>query len=404
MSGPANILVVDGDPSTRILIRLVLKSAFPEAELVEVESAVPFAEAWASGPYRAVVYDPRTCEWAEGGRLIVAIKRQDPGALVLVLTTELDTELLAGLFRAGADDVLEKTSEVLVAIPGRIAAALTEPTERPDPSAHNDTELTPNVAREPDPTVDEAMSAEVQTDMGRPNRPSTPPEPGRGPDPMAMVHDLKEPLRTIHMLLDRVDRRHRDAMPQEARGLLQWAQRSSQQLSSDLDELYAELTGAVGPGDTVADANDAMNDALQHLSALAEDVEATVQTASLPTVRVPPSALRRILENLLANAMRHRGEKTPEIHVGARTLDNEAVFSVRDNGPGVPEGLRHRIFEPGVRGDDGGAGLGLYGARRLVERWGGQIWFDTEQGEGTTFYFTLPIATSRPARSSGSKN
>jgi signal transduction histidine kinase len=399
MPSSTQILVVDGDPSTRILIRLVLQNGFPGAQIQEIEAAVPLAEAWSRGPWRAVLYDPQTCPWAEGGRMITALKRQDPSIHVLVLTTDLTTERLAELFRAGADDVLAKSTDVLVDLPARLAMAFADPTERPQ-----NPEVTP--VDEADPTLETYVDEQelLRTEMPRRTRTSSPPASGAAPDPTAMIHDLKEPLRTIHMLLEQCDRKHRDALPSEARGLIQWAQRSSQQLSSDLDELYAELSGAQSPGTVVADANEALSDALRHLNALGEDTGAQVMTSQLPSVQVPPSAVRRILENLLANAMRHRGRGTPEIHVGARTLDNEAVFSVRDNGPGIPETLRHRIFEPGVRGDDGGAGLGLYGARRLVERWGGQIWFDTSSDDGTTFYFTLPIATSRPVRSSRSKN
>lgn len=392
MDGSAHILVVDGDAATRILIRLVVQNAYPDAVVREVDAAVPFAEAWSEGGWRVVLYDPSTATWGEGARLVTALKRKDPGLVVLVLSGELDGDQVADLFRAGADDVLRKTPDALVDLPRRLESSVLHPSSRPESDVGENTVET---------FVDERELLETQLP---PAIAASEPPPPSAPDPMSMVHDLKEPLRTIHMLLDRCDRRHRDAIPSEARGLIQWAQRSAQQLSSDLDELQAELSGSEGAGPAEADANEALADALRHLNALGEDTSAQVTTAGLPFVRVPPSAVRRILENLLANAMRHRGKNTPEIHVGARVLDTEAVFSVRDNGPGIPEALRHRVFEPGVRGEDGGAGLGLYGARRLVERWGGRIWFDTVRGEGTTFYFSLPIAVGRPTTRSRTKN
>lgn len=394
MSGSAHILLVDGDPSTRVLTRLVLENAYPNAIIKEIDAAVPFAEAWSDAPWRVALYDPGTSPWAQGGRLITALKRHDPGLKVIVLSSELTGDAIADLFRAGADDVLRKTTDVLVELPKRLEPSLVDASPRPESDLG-------------EPTVEAFVDERelLQTEMPQPPRDTTPPDPAPARDASAMIHDLKEPLRTIHMLLDRCDRKHRDELPAEARGLIQWAQRSAQQLSFNLDELQAELSGDLGPGATVADANEALSDALRHLRALGEETGAQVTTSGLPTVEVPPSAVRRILENLLANAMRHRGENTPEIHVGARVLDTEAVFSVRDNGPGIPEALRHRVFEPGVRGEEGGGtGLGLHGTRRLVERWGGRIWIDTVRGEGTTFFFTLPMAVGRPTIPSGSKN
>lgn len=401
MSGSANILVIDGDPSARILIRLVLQNAYPEANIQEIDAAVPFAEAWSKGPWQVALYDPGTSPWAEGPRLVTALKRNDPGLRVIVLSGELAGDAVADLFRAGADDVVGKGSEVLVELPRRLEVSLAPPSTRPESDLGEPTVET---------YIDEHELALTELPPTDTELSSRPPRSGAaaassasvGPDPAAMVHDLKEPLRTIHMMLDRCDRRHRDALPAEARSLIQWAQRSAQQLTSDLDELQAEVSGGQGGATVEADASQALADALRNLASLGEDTDARVSTATLPRVRVPPSAVRRILENLLANAMRHRGKSAPEIHVGARVLDAEAVFSVKDNGPGIAEALRHRVFEPGVRGEDGGAGLGLYSARRLVERWGGQIWFDTVRGEGTTFFFTLPLASARAA--SRSKN
>ena len=401
MSGSANILVIDGDPSARTLIRLVLQNAYPEANVEEIDAAVPFAESWSKGPWQVALYDPGTSPWAEDARLVTALKRNDPGLRVIVLSEGLGGDAVADLFRAGADDVMGKSSDVLVELPRRLEASLVSPSSRPESELGEPTVETYIDEHELLQTELPATGTEVASRSPRPpGAPgSSPPRVG-GLDPAAMVHDLKEPLRTIHTMLERCDRRHREALPAEARSLMQWAQRSALQLSFDLDELQAELSGAQGGAPAEADASEALSDALRNLQALAEDTDASVHTATLPRVRVPLSAVRRILENLLANAMRHRGNNQPEVHVGARVLDAEAVFSVKDNGPGIPEALRHRVFKPGVRGEEGGAGLGLYSARRLVERWGGQIWFDTVSGEGTTFYFTLPLAAQRAARRS----
>jgi signal transduction histidine kinase len=89
--------------------------------------------------------------------------------------------------------------------------------------------------------------------------------------------------------------------------------------------------------------------------------------------------------------------------VSAARSGKEALFRVSDNGPGIPEGERERIFlkyyrDPGVRDSIDGAGLGLAIARRIVLAHGGRIWVESEPGQGSTFCFTLP-ATARRGRS-----
>lgn len=97
----------------------------------------------------------------------------------------------------------------------------------------------------------------------------------------------------------------------------------------------------------------------------------------------------QVLLNLLHNALRH-ARSLVRLELGQR--DGEALFRVEDDGPGVPEALRSRIFEP-FQSFAGGTGLGLFLARRLVEALGGRIWL--EEGEGALFAFALPLEVDR---------
>ncbi len=408
MAGPSHILVVDGDDPSRILIRLVLTESFPEARVQSVGDALSFAEALADGGWRSVVYDPTTCGWATGPQLVEVLRRRHPKAHIVAWSEVLGPREVKELLQAGADDIFTKDPRAIVDLPRHLAPE--SPPRRESGAGDLPAEPSPAFDVPPRKSPPKSRGAEgggvesVQApDQAATERPVAADRPDL--DPLTVMHDLKEPLRTIHLLLERCDRRHHDELPSEARGLIQWAQRSAQQLSSQLDEWNAELSG-VTEGEPLADANETLTDALRQLSALGEESGAEVSTGALPVVRVPPTALRRIFENLLANAMRHRGSQTPEIHVGAQVLKDEVVFTIKDNGPGIPESLRHRIFEPGVRGPGGGAGLGLYGTRRLVERWGGQIWFDSGLDTGTTFFVRLPrVATDVPRdRGNGAKN
>ena len=116
---------------------------------------------------------------------------------------------------------------------------------------------------------------------------------------------------------------------------------------------------------------------------------------------VDPSRLDQVLVNLLANAARHaRGSA---ITVTLWTTPRETLLQVRDSGPGIPEPVRSRLFEPFARGTGAapGLGLGLYISREIVEAHGGRIDLMTASGEGTAFTVHLPLARKLPSAAAG---
>lgn len=100
--------------------------------------------------------------------------------------------------------------------------------------------------------------------------------------------------------------------------------------------------------------------------------------------------------NLISNALSYSGKDPPEVHVGAKCVDGEWQFSVNDRGIGIDPDQQDRIFDvfqtvhTAEEGSISGIGLAL--CERIVERHGGEIWVESEPGEGTTFYFTLSPA------------
>jgi signal transduction histidine kinase/ligand-binding sensor domain-containing protein len=115
----------------------------------------------------------------------------------------------------------------------------------------------------------------------------------------------------------------------------------------------------------------------------------------VPThLRGDPLRLRQVLLNLIGNAIKFRGQQPPRIHVGARRRDDHWLFSVRDNGIGIPSGDFDRIFlifqRLHPRRQYPGSGIGLAICKKIVERHGGKISVESQPGQGTTFYFTIP--------------
>jgi signal transduction histidine kinase len=120
---------------------------------------------------------------------------------------------------------------------------------------------------------------------------------------------------------------------------------------------------------------------------------AEVTSGTLPVVSGNPDRLAQVFEILLRNALRYRTERAPRIHISAEKQDNEWLFSVRDNGPGIEADYLERVFQPFERlhaGNTEGAGMGLTICRAIVERHGGRIRVESEPGAGSTFLFTLP--------------
>jgi signal transduction histidine kinase len=119
---------------------------------------------------------------------------------------------------------------------------------------------------------------------------------------------------------------------------------------------------------------------------------ATIQTGELPDVTGDPRQLRRVLQNLIANALKFRGDEAPRVELSALRDSQEWVVTVRDNGVGVDPEQATRIFGMFSRADHeaDGVGIGLAVCRRIVEAHGGRIWVEPALGGGAAFRFTLP--------------
>ncbi|MCL5957964.1 MAG: ATP-binding protein, partial [Chloroflexi bacterium] len=122
------------------------------------------------------------------------------------------------------------------------------------------------------------------------------------------------------------------------------------------------------------------------------------QSAGPAVVLADRDRLEQVLDNLITNAIRY-SPGGGEIGVTLECRDGEAVVSVNDRGVGIPKHKQNRVFEhfyrahAGSRHDHGGMGVGLYISQKIVQRHGGEMWFESEEGQGSTFYFSLPLCS-----------
>jgi light-regulated signal transduction histidine kinase (bacteriophytochrome) len=104
--------------------------------------------------------------------------------------------------------------------------------------------------------------------------------------------------------------------------------------------------------------------------------------------------MAQLFQNLISNAIKFRGVKSPHISISARSGDDKWFFSVRDNGIGITPEYYNRIFgifqRLHTKDEYPGSGIGLAICKKIIEQHNGRIWVESQPGKGTTFYFTIP--------------
>jgi len=215
-------------------------------------------------------------------------------------------------------------------------------------------------------------------------------------------HELRTPLAALKALTETLQEGALDDPPAAQRFLqrMETEVNSLSQMVEELLELSRIESGRVPLKMSPTDPFDLINQAVDRLRPQTERASLKVVIdcpEDLPEVSSDSTRLERVLVNLLHNAIKF----TPtggEIQVRAFPRLEEMIFSIKDTGVGIPSDDLPRIFERFFKTDrarsSGGTGLGLAIARHLVEAHGGQIWVESVEGQGSTFYFSIPIANS----------
>jgi signal transduction histidine kinase len=212
-------------------------------------------------------------------------------------------------------------------------------------------------------------------------------------------HDLRSPLATISMATSLLDDLSR---PEEERAqMVQMVRRATQRMDRlvrDMLEVSRLDSGRTLPiAARCVDIAPVLREACEAQGPVAQAGGLVVECEvpdGLPAVQVDCDRVQQVVCNLVGNAMKF----TPpggRITVAARTEAGEVVVSVKDTGAGMSEADLEKVFEPywqAQRTASLGAGLGLKIAKGIIEAHGGSIWAESALGEGTTFFFTLPIA------------
>jgi light-regulated signal transduction histidine kinase (bacteriophytochrome) len=211
-------------------------------------------------------------------------------------------------------------------------------------------------------------------------------------------HDLQEPLRMVRGFLDLLRKKAGPQLDPEATECLNFALDGASRMSKLLTGLllYARV-GSQGVEPTPVSAEKALDEALLNLHEAVAEAGAVVERAALPELLYDATQLVQVLQNLIANAVKYRRpEVPPRIAIRSQRQDGGWLLSVRDNGLGMPPEILERVFDMFYRlergGEQAGSGVGLAVCKRIVERHGGRIWVESQEGQGSTFHFTAPAA------------
>jgi PAS domain S-box-containing protein len=223
----------------------------------------------------------------------------------------------------------------------------------------------------------------------------------------AASHDLKEPLRTVSNYLQLLRQRYDgQVVGQEALELIQvaiaGAQRMHALVEALLDYSRAGEVGASTIEPVVVE--QAVNDALTNLQGSIGETGAAISIGALPTVTANRLHLTQVFQNLISNALKYRSEQPPRISISASDQHEDWQFLVEDNGVGIPPQYHSQVFGifKRLHGKEyPGAGIGLATCKKIVERYGGQIWVESEPGKGSSFFFTIPKTSNIAADAAG---
>jgi signal transduction histidine kinase len=204
-----------------------------------------------------------------------------------------------------------------------------------------------------------------------------------------VAHDLREPVANMALLVRALEQRADEPPRADVLQMLREGIGRAQELIEAVLG-YARL-GELRSGPVAL--RDVMSAVAEDLRPNLAAVGATLSVGDLPEVEGDPLQLRRVLQNLVGNAVKFRGEDPPRVEVSALRDRAEWVVTVRDNGIGVDPDQATRIFGmfSRVNAKADGVGIGLAICRRVVEAHGGRIWVEPAKGGGSAFRFTMPV-------------
>ncbi len=208
-------------------------------------------------------------------------------------------------------------------------------------------------------------------------------------------HDLQEPLRMVASFTQLLAKRYRGKLDKDADEFINYAVDGATRMQKLLQDLLAySRVGTRGKPLAPADCNVVFAQARANLFTALEESGAQVSSGPLPTVLGDEVQLVQLFQNLIVNALKFRGVNPPVVRIWAEEAGDAWTFAVQDNGIGIAPAHQERIFmifqRLHHRAEYPGTGVGLAICKKIVDRHGGRLWVESAEGQGATFFFTIP--------------
>jgi signal transduction histidine kinase len=362
------VLLVEDNPADIELISATLRRNGFEVCGDVAQTAEEFSSRIRAAHYDLILADYNLPQW-KGTEALDILCRENLDVPLIVVTGYLGEEKAVEYIKQGAADCVLK--DRLARLPSSVRRALEEKRLR-DQRRQAQEEL-----------------AQKITELARSNAEL---------EQFAYVasHDLQEPLRMIANYTQLLAERYRGKLDEQAEKYIHYSVDGAVRMQTLIQDLLKfSRVGRAELEPRTTDCRGVVEQALKNLQAAVEESGAVVNWNGLPTVMADSSQLTQVFQNLIANAIKFHGAEIPAVQIEAEKKEREWVFTVSDNGIGIPAENRQDIFvifrRLHTRDEYAGNGIGLSICKKIIERHGGKIWIQAQAQPGSCFKFTLPM-------------
>lgn len=213
-------------------------------------------------------------------------------------------------------------------------------------------------------------------------------------------HDLQEPLRAIQGFAQLLSRRYYDKLDKDGNQFIEFILDGTQRMQRLIQSVLEHSNICTEEREIESvDVSTVIKEVMKNLNKSISDSKATIVFGDLPSIPVERSQLIQLFQNLISNSIKYAGNKVPYIVISAEKSVDDWLFSVQDNGIGIDNKYVDKIFDMFARLhgriEYSGTGMGLAICKKIVTANGGKIWTESEPGEGSIFFFTLPSGKTK---------
>jgi signal transduction histidine kinase len=209
-------------------------------------------------------------------------------------------------------------------------------------------------------------------------------------------HDLKSPLRNIISFLNLIQRKLRGYEDNDLHEYLRFATENAKQMHVLIQDVleFSKVDAEPLIKKERINLNESMMLVVQNLQETMKETNAEIIVEQMPVVHANSVHMLQLMQNLIGNGIKYNKNHFPKVEVSHNQVNGHHIFAIKDNGIGISKEYHDQIFEMfkrlHTRDEYKGTGIGLAICKKIVNSFGGRIWLDSEENNGTTFYFTLP--------------